>query len=181
MPLELSKNGFVLLKDPKTGYINYSVLFEAADRDIMGLFGTMNYFTWDIFEEGEPKSLKHHIRRGNVKVINGDLYFKNPNRFDEQGIIFADMLVPHIVPKLYVARQMMIDAFTNGRPLIFAFAEDEEGLKESIKNGELSEKQIKQTEKWHETIMEFNDKIMDVLRADSDKYTPMLHFLGDEE
>lgn len=131
MTLELSKNRFLLLKDSKTGYINYSVLFKAADCDIMGLFGTMDYFTWDIFEEGEPKSLKHHIRQGNVKVINGDLYFKNPDKYDEQGIIFTDMLVPHIVPKLYVARQMMIDAFTNGRPLIIAFAEEE--LKESIK------------------------------------------------
>lgn len=181
MPLELSKNGFLLLKDPKTGYINYSVLFKAADCDIMGLFGAMDYFSWDIFEEGNPKSLKHHICQGNVKVINEDLYFKNPDKYDEQGIIFADILLPHIVPKLYFARQMMINSFTNGRSLIIAFAENEEELKESIKNKELSEKQNEQIEKWHETIMEFNVKIMDVLKDDCDKYMPMLHFLGHEE
>lgn len=174
MPLELSRSGFLLLKDPETGYINYSVLFKAAECDIMGLFGTMDYFAWDIFEEGDPKSLEHHIRQGNVKVIDGDLYFKNVDQCEEKGAIFADILLPHIVPKLYFAQQMMLDSFTNGRPLILALAEDEEGLKESIRKEELSEKQKEQMEKWNEAITEFNMKIMDVLQAGGVKYMPML-------
>ena len=169
MPLDFSKNGFLLLKDTETGYVNYSVLFEAAECDINGLFGTMDYFAWDVFEEGEPKSLEHHIRQGNVKIINGDLYFKNPDAFTEHEAIFVDILLPHIVPRLYFAQHKMFNAFTNGRP-----------LENSIRNKERSDKQTDELEKYRNTIGEFNMKVLNILTSNCVKYGAELHFVHDE-
>ena len=180
MPLDFSKNGFLLLKDTETGYVNYSVLFEAAECDINGLFGTMDYFAWDVFEEGEPKSLEHHIRQGNVKIINGDLYFKNPDAFTEHEAIFVDILLPHIVPRLYFAQHKMFNAFTNGRPLILALAEDGDGLENSIRNKERSDKQTDELEKYRNTIGEFNMKVLNILTSNCVKYGAELHFVHDE-
>ena len=176
MQLELSKNGFLLLKDTKTGYINYSVIFKAAECDIMKLFNSMEYFAWDVFGEGDPKPLKYHIAQGNVKVIKGDLYFKNPDTFEEEGVIFADTLIPHIVIELGIAQQRMLSTFTNGRPMIIALAEDEEGLKDSIKNQEYTDKQKEKLERWHDAIKKFNVKVMNVIIHNYDKYGDDLQF-----
>ena len=163
MPIVQTKNNFVILKDPVSGFTNYSIIFKAAEREIYRLFDSMEYFSYDIFEsKSKPKSVDYHLKRGNIKIIDGDLYFNS--KIDN----FIDAMIPHIYIPLYIARENMFESISK-LPLIFA---NKDEVQKSLQDM-TPEKEEKITA-WYKAIDDFNKKMLQIIKDNIDKYSKML-------
>ena len=164
MPLSETRHGFLILREPEDSFINYSLIFKVSDADIMGLFNYMSYFCYDIIErDKKPKSLQYHLDHGNVKRINGDLYFK------DLGDDFTDALIPHINVKLYIAREKLFNSISPAIPAVLA-------PKDVIADGLNKENPIRDLyrRQWFEEIRKFNDKVYRSIESNMSKYSSVI-------
>ena len=150
MPIVQTKNNFVILKDPVSGFTNYSIIFKAAEREIYRLFDSMEYFSYDIFESKSKP------------IIDGDLYFNS--KIDN----FIDAMIPHIYIPLYMARENMFESISK-LPLIFA---NKDEVQKSLQDM-TPEKEEKITA-WYKAIDDFNKKMLQIIKDNIDKYSKML-------